>query len=155
MSAPTRPRRTARRHARSLALSLGLSLLVAALPASADSCRDWIREHFDWKSEVARRYLGGAPTPALDAAVFELLQREAYLSSCELPVRDARRRLVGWRLVDHTPDDYPRLVVASLVASAGTELDVERLFVPARAEAPPPRRPVVRSVGRNPNARRR
>ena len=39
---------------------------------------------------MVKRYLGRAPQRELDEAVFELLQREAYLTSCDQSVRAAR-----------------------------------------------------------------
>ena len=55
-------------------------LLALAGPAQAGSetCRDWMREHADWKAKVLGRYLADAPQRAIDEAVFGLLQREAY-----------------------------------------------------------------------------
>jgi len=111
--------------------------LGAAAPASADSsCREWQAEHRHWKAEVVRRYLGGSARQALDTAVFETLQREAYLTSCNLPVRSAREAFVGWRLVGIGPDDYGRAVVESLLAEAGLELQVRSWFGAMLSQAP-------------------
>lgn len=110
--------------------------LVAAAPAQADSCREWRVEHEHWKSEAVRRYLDGSPEKALDTAVFELLQREAYLTSCDLPVNRARDRFVGWRLVGHSADDYGRVVVQSLLEEAGMTLDVRSWFGPMLSMSP-------------------
>jgi len=95
--------------------------LTAAAPASADSCREWSDEHREWKAEAVRRYLDGSPNDALDTAVFEVLQREAYLTSCELPVSHAREVFVGWRLVGLATDEYGRAVVESLLESVAVE----------------------------------
>jgi hypothetical protein len=114
---------------------VGAGLAVAA-PASADSCREWRVEHHHWKSETVRRYLDGSPTRELDTSVFELLQREAYLTSCNLPVGSARESFVGWRLVGLAPDEYGRAVVESLLAEAGLALDVRAWFGPMLSQAP-------------------
>lgn len=112
--------------------------LTAAAPASADSCREWQAEHRQWKTEVVRRYLDGSSRRDLDTAVFEMLQREAYLTSCDLPVSRARQTLVGWRLVGLGPDDYGRAVVESLLAEAGLELQVRSWFGAMLSQAPAP-----------------
>jgi hypothetical protein len=113
--------------------------LAAAVPASADSsCREWESEHRHWKGEVVRRYLDGSSREALDTAVFETLQREAYLTSCNLPVSRAREAFVGWRLVGLVPDDYGRAVVQSLLAEAGLELEVRSWFGAMLSQAPEP-----------------
>ena len=117
--------------------TLVLAGLVAAAPAQADSCREWRIEHHHWKSEAVRRYLDGSPEKALDTAIFELLQREAYLTSCDLPVNRARDRFVGWRLVGHGADEYGRVVVESLLEEAGMTLDVRSWFGPMLSMSPP------------------
>jgi hypothetical protein len=113
--------------------------LTAAAPASADSasCREWSAEHREWKAEAVRRYLEGAPRQAMDTAVFELLQREAFLTSCDLPVSRARDAFVGWRLVGLGPEEYGRAVVQSLLAESGLTLDVRSWFGPLVSQAPP------------------
>jgi hypothetical protein len=113
---------------------VGAGLTVAA-PASADSCSEWSVEHREWKSEAVRRFLDGSPARALDTAVFELLQREAYLTSCNLPVGLARDTFVGWRLVGLSPDEYGRAVVESLLAESGMALDVRSWFGPMLSQA--------------------
>jgi hypothetical protein len=110
--------------------------LAAAAPASADSCREWQAEYRHWKAEVVRRYLDGSTRPDLDTAVFELLQREAYLTSCDLPVSRARQTFVGWRLVGLGADDYSRAVVESLLAEAGLDLQVRSWFGALLSQAP-------------------
>ena len=121
-------------------------LFLAALPghaaAEVDSCREWRGEHFEWRAEVVRRYLGGAPQRELDHAVFELLQREAYLTSCEQSVSVARDEMVGWRLVGRVPDEYASAVVESLLERAGFDVGLRFLLVGGPhhlASAPPPR----------------
>jgi hypothetical protein len=105
------------------------SLLVAgAAGAASDSCREWRFEHREWKIETLRRYLHGAPQREVDAAVFELLQREAYLTSCEVSVEGGRDEWVGWRLVGRTPEDYGSAVVESILERAGFDLGLRSLF---------------------------
>ena len=103
--------------------------LTVAVPASADSsCREWRVEHRQWKSEAVRRYLDGSPGKALDTAIFELLQREAYLTSCDTSLARARGSFVGWRLVGHTPDEYAAEVVDTLLLRAGFPVRLRDLF---------------------------
>ena len=116
---------------------VGAGLTVAA-PASADSCREWRVEHHHWKSEAVRRYLDGSSGKALDTALFELLQREAYLTSCNLPVGSARESFVGWRLVGLGADEYGRAVVESLLTESGLTLDLRSWFGPMLSQAPAP-----------------
>ena len=119
-----------------------------ATPAQADtsSCREWRHEHRHWKTEVLRRYLKGAPQSRVDDAVFELLQREAWLTSCDVSVRVGRDELVGWRLSDKLPDEYGNAVVESVLDRAGFEVTLHPLFIDASppvartAPAPEPRR---------------
>ena len=116
----------------------GLSLLLIAGGAAADaeSCREWRREHCTWSARAISRYLGGAPQKEIDEAVFELLQREAYLTSCEAPVESSRRSLVGWRLVGRVPDDYGSVVVEALLDNAGFDIDLrDQLTIDATAVA--------------------
>lgn len=106
--------------------------LVAGAPARADndSCREWRAEHLTWKTEGLRRYLRGAPQRELDAALFEVLQREAYLTSCDISVDGGRDELVGWRLVDRMPEEYGSAVVESVLERAGFEVELRTLFEP-------------------------
>lgn len=114
--------------------ALAASLLVATGAAAADdSCREWRLEHRGWKTEALRRYLRGAPEREVDAAVFELLQREAYLTSCDVSVEGGRDELVGWRLVGRTPDEYGSAVAESVLGRAGFDLSLRNLFEPAPA----------------------
>jgi hypothetical protein len=116
--------------------------LLAAWPAGADaeSCREWRHEHRAWKTESLRRYLNGAPQREVDAAVFEVLQREAYLTSCEVSVQSGRDELVGWRLVDRTPEEYGAVVVESVLERAGFDVGLETILAepPERVAATPP-----------------
>jgi hypothetical protein len=106
--------------------------LLAGVPARADndSCREWRGEHRAWKTEGLRRYLRGAPQRELDSALFEVLQREAYLTSCDISVDGGRDELVGWRLVDRLPEEYGSAVVESVLERAGFELELRELFEP-------------------------
>jgi len=102
---------------------LAASLLAGgAAQAGSDSCREWRLEHCTWKAESMRRYLTGAPQRELDAAIFEMLQREAYLTSCDISVEGSRGVLVGWRLVGRSPDEYGSAVVESVLERAGFDV---------------------------------
>lgn len=107
----------------------GAALAVALFggtPALAgdESCREWLREHCDWKARAISYYLTGAPQHELDVAVFEILQREAYLTSCEVSAQESRAPMVGWRLVGRTPDEYGGAVLESVLERAGFDLDL-------------------------------
>ena len=125
-----------------------LALLAASLPAHADTdpCREWQDEHGDWMARVVRLYLTGAPRQELDAALFELLQREAYLTSCDTSVQLARGDMVGWRLVDRAPGEYGSAVLESVLERAGFDVGLRQLF-----EVEPPSRV---AVSRQSSARR-
>ena len=123
------------------ALLMGL-LLGATAQAGDESCREWRAEHRSWKTEGLRRYLRGAPQRELDEAVFEVLQREAYLTSCEISVKGGRSELVGWRLVGRMPEEYGSAIVESVLERAGFELDPRELFTA------PPSRTVSRAGAR-------
>jgi hypothetical protein len=82
----------------------------------------------DWKTEVVRRYLHGAPQREVDDAIFEMLQREAYLTSCDVSVAAARGELVGWRLVGRMPEEYGSAVLESVLERAGFDLGLRSLF---------------------------
>jgi hypothetical protein len=111
--------------------------LLGGTPALAgdESCREWLREHCDWKARAISHYLTGAPQRELDIAVFEILQREAYLTSCEVSARESRAPMVGWRLVGRTPDDYGGAVLESVLERAGLDLDLRDSL--GDADAPP------------------
>lgn len=120
--------------ARSTRRSAWIAAVAAALwlaaPAGAvsESCREWREEHREWKVRSLHLFLTGASRESLDAAIFEMVQREAYLTSCPVSVSAARRELVGWRLVERPPDEYGNAVLESLLAQAGFELDLRRHF---------------------------
>jgi hypothetical protein len=123
-------KRTTRRIGRGVGgAALAASLLAASVAGAGDeSCREWRHEHRLWKTEALRRYLRGAPQLEVDAAVFELLQREAYLTSCETSVAVGHGELVGWRLVGRTPEDYGSAVVESVLERAGFDVELSGLF---------------------------
>jgi hypothetical protein len=98
--------------------------------AVTDTCREWLREHDDWKARVIGRLLAGAPAREIDSAVFELVQREAWLTSCPARVDAQRPRMVGWRLVGRAPDEYADAVVESVLEEAGFALDLRGRFEP-------------------------
>ncbi len=117
-----------------IAAALGLGLLALGLagpgPARAESqtCREWREEHRDWKVQAIRRYLKGATGREVDEALFELMQREAYLTSCETRVNFGRSELVGWRLVGRIPEEYGSAVLESVLAQGGFDLELQGLF---------------------------
>jgi hypothetical protein len=92
--------------------------------ADSDSCREWKREHCRWKAEAMRLYLRGAPQQELDQSVFEMLQREAYLSSCEESAQASRAAMVGWRLVGRTADEYGGAVLEAVLERSGFDMDL-------------------------------
>ena len=102
--------------------------------ANVDTCREWRAEHRRWKTEALTRVLLGAPQRDLDGAIFELLQREAYLTSCEISLEGGRDELVGWRLMGRPAEEYGRAVAESLLERAGFDLDLEPLFFPEPAK---------------------
>jgi hypothetical protein len=121
-----------------VAAALAVWVLGAGGAGAAESCREWREEHRRWKSEALRLYLSGAPQRELDTALFELLQREAYLTSCEVSVEGARADLVGWRLVGRVPDEYAGAVIESVLERGGFDLDLRRRFAnaPSRSGGP-------------------
>ncbi len=113
--------------------ALGIALLAAVAPAPRaeavpQACRDWRSEHRAWTVEAVQRVLASAPRRAVDEAVFEILQREAWLTSCPVTVAGARYELIGWRLVGRAPDSFGSAVLESILARAGLELDLRRWF---------------------------
>ena len=107
---------------------IGLGFTTGSANALPDSCREWRVEHRHWKVQAVKRYLRGAPQRELDDALFELLQREAYLTSCAVTVQGGRGELVGWRLVGRTTDEYGSAVVESVLERAGFDLELDALF---------------------------
>jgi len=118
---------------------LGAAVFLAGVArAESESCREWRYEHRGWKTQVLRHYLNGAPQGEVDAAVFELLQREAWLTSCDVSVRGGRDELVGWRLVGRLPDEYGSAVVESVLERAGFGLDMREVFERSGPAVAPP-----------------
>ena len=121
---------------------IGSFFTAGAAQADSASCREWRHEHREWKTDVLRRYLQGAPQSAIDDAVFELLQREAWLTSCDVSVRVGRDELVGWRLANKVPDEYGNAVVESILDRAGFAIGLHELFIdvdpPVAKSAPAP-----------------
>jgi len=111
-------------------------LAGSAARAGSDSCREWRLEHCTWKAESMRRYLLGAPQRELDAAIFEMLQREAYLTSCDISVEGSRGVLVGWRLVGRSPDEYGSAVLESVLERAGFDVGLRGQLGDALGEPP-------------------
>ena len=120
-------RRTIRRSA-VLALSAGLLVGSATSSAAADPCREWFDEHLEWKARVVHLYLNDATQRELDSSVFELVQREAYLTSCPGSVAAQRDQMVGWRFVERDGDEYPVAVVESLLELGGFDKNLRHLF---------------------------
>lgn len=118
------------------AAALALALVAGAATAESDPCREWVVEHDHWKKEVVGRYLSPVPQEDLDKAVFELLQREAYLTSCDESVRAGRAERVAWRMLDRLPDEYAAAVVESVLDSAGYDLALDELRGGRPAAAP-------------------
>ncbi len=134
-----------------LCAALFASALVAPESrADSDACREWRTEHREWKVEALQAFLRGRPRAAQDETLFEVLQREAYLTSCEPDLRATRSEMVGWRLVGRSADEYPVVLTESVLAAGGFDLGLRRLGAVGAADARPPRlRP-----GRYPVARR-
>lgn len=110
------------------ALVAGLGLGLATSAHATDTCRDWLDEHAEWKAKVLGRTLADAPQRAIDQAVFEMMQREAYLTSCPTRVRALRPHMVGWRLVDRDVDGYATAVIESILEEGGLDLDWRARF---------------------------
>ena len=122
------------------------AVILAAFGAQAggDSCREWHKEHCEWKARAMQRYLRGAPQRELDAAVFEILQREAYLTSCDVSARVSRSEMVGWRLVARTPDEYGSAVLESVLERSGFDVDLRSRLSSAIGD-PQPTAPTTHS----------
>lgn len=106
--------------------------LLAAAPAGAatETCREWTREHASWKARVVGLALSRASQREIDGALFELVQREAYLTSCPARVDAQRPHQVGWRLVGLSADEYAGAVIESVLEEGGFDLDMRRRFAP-------------------------
>jgi len=116
----------AKRRAILLAVALFLALAGVAR-AESDPCREWAAEHHHWKKEVVGRYLSPVAQAELDEAVFDLIQREAYRTSCDGSARAARGDRVGWRFVGRLPDEFALAVVESVLESGGFDVSLQSL----------------------------
>lgn len=115
---------------RTIVAVLAALLCAGSAQAASETCREWQDEHAEWKARVLGLSLSDAPRRAIDGAMFELVQREAYLTSCPARVASQQPRMVGWRLVGRTPDEYPAAVLESVLEEGGFDLDMRRRFAP-------------------------
>ena len=104
--------------------------LVASAIEASDTCREWWREHENWKARVVALYLSDASQRELDTAMFEVVQFEAYLTACEGPVPGQRARLVSHRTIARPVDEYAATVPEALLEQAGFDLSLDGLFLP-------------------------
>jgi len=105
-----------------------------------DACVEWRVEHRDWKIEALQATLRGRPQAAIDETIFEVLQREAYLTSCETAVPVARAEWIGWRLAERSPDQYGAALLETVLAQGGFDFELAELshgLAGMRREAPP------------------
>ena len=119
------------------AVCVGLVAASSTRARADSSCREWTQEHWEIKSDVVRLYLAGASQERLDDSVFELLQREAYMTSCDPGKVVARVHQVGWRMLDRNPDEYGAIVIEGLLADAGMDLTLAGLFEVSDLASPP------------------
>ena len=118
-------RRIPLRTAPAFGLLLILATVLAGSAAGAtEPCRNWHAEHAEHKAKVLGLHLRGASQARIDAAMFDLLQREAPLTSCGVDSRSGRPELVGWRIVGRPRGAYASAVVESVLSMAGFELDL-------------------------------
>ena len=115
---------------RIVATALITLLCATSAQAVSETCREWQSEHAEWKARVLGLALEDAPRRVLDEAVFELLQREAYLTSCPARIASQRIHMVGWRLVDRSPDEFASAVVESVLEEGGFDLTLRNRFDP-------------------------
>ena len=110
-------------------------VLAASASSASETCREWWRDHENWKARVVALYLGDATQLELDAAMFEVVQLEAYLTACEGPVPGQRARLVSHRTLHRPVDEYAATVPESLLEQSGFDLSLDEFFMPGeRAE---------------------
>jgi hypothetical protein len=93
-----------------------------------------------------QRYLRGAPQRELDEAVFEILQREAYLTSCDTSARSARGAMVGWRLVGRRPDEFASAVLESVLERSGFDVSLRSRLSGVVREPKRPSAPVANTA---------
>ena len=55
----------------------------------------------------------------LDEAMYEVLQREVFLSACMVSTAKRRAEHIGWRLVGRLPSEYAQVVIESMLEEAG------------------------------------
>ena len=106
---------------------LGMTSLATPGQADSDACRDWRVEHGDWKIEALQAFLRSRPRAAQDETMFEVLQREAYLTSCDPDLRVTRSEMVGWRVVGRSPDESPVVLVESVLVAGGFDIELRRI----------------------------
>lgn len=114
-----------------LAATAFAAMVLAPRPARAedDICKTWVREHCMAKADYIRLYLDpSVSAAALDRRLYELLQLESYLLSCDIPEQRLRRSLVGWRLIGKPADSFGGEVFASAYAEAGLQLNPRSVF---------------------------
>jgi hypothetical protein len=97
---------------------------------ASETCREWWREHQNWKAKALAFYLSDASQRELDAAMFEVVQLEAYLTVCEGAPPGKRARLVSQRTVGRPVDEYAATVAESLLEQAGLDLSLESVLMP-------------------------
>ena len=117
-----------------IALAGLLGLLAALLPVvpegvahGGSSCNEWRGEHRELKAQAAGLFLSGAPQARLDAVLFDLLQREAYLTSCQTSLERDRPEMVGWRVVGRPTEQFAGAVLESILEQAGFDVSLESL----------------------------
>jgi hypothetical protein len=116
--------------ARSIWIGIAALLFATGAQAVSETCREWQDEHAEWKARVVALALTDMPRRAIDEAMFELVQREAYLTSCPARVDAQQPYMVGWRLVGRSVDEYPAAVLESVLEAGGFDLDLRRRFHP-------------------------
>jgi len=118
----------------------------AGARAETDSCREWQKEHCDWKAKAMQRYLRGATQRELDEAMFEILQREAYLTSCDTSAQASRGAMVGWRLVGRNPDEFASAVLESVLERSGFDVSLRSRLSAFVGEPRGPSAPVANTA---------
>jgi hypothetical protein len=111
------------------ALITAAAVLFAASASAghSDACREWRAEHSELKGRAAGLVLSGAPQAKIDGVVFELLQREAYMSACRTSVARGRGEMVGWRLIGRPAASFGTAVLESILEQSGFDLSLASL----------------------------
>ena len=107
------------------------TVLAAGVASGSQTCREWWRDHEDWKARALSLYLSDASQRELDAAMFEIVQLEAYLTACAGSVAGQRERLVSHRTLQRPVDEYAAVVPESLLDQAGFDLSLDTVLLPA------------------------